>query len=173
MYLPAFVNPAERTRYQEENLTDRIDDRLNEINSSRAGGGHFVQGGLQLRSRDGDAGLDQMLEVQTPLSYNFAPGEFGSFSFTATPTYISAGTINNDEAQLRRFGRNALVNTGAVPSPGDINDSDIALSAGFNAGWVQADLGVTPLGFLFTNPVGGITFRPKLSEAVTLRFTIE
>jgi len=173
VYLPAFVNPAERTRYQEENLTDRIDDRLNEISSSRAGGGHFVQGGLQLRSRDGDAGLDQMLEVQTPLSYNFAPGEFGSFSFTATPTYISAGTINNDEAQLRRFGRNALSNTGAVASPGDINDSGIALSAGFNAGWVQADLGVTPLGFLFTNPVGGITFRPKLSEAVTLRFTIE
>ena len=64
-------------------------------------------------------------------------------------------------------------NTGAVASPGDINDSGIALSAGYNAGWVQADIGVTPLGFVFTNPVGGITFRPKLSEAVSLRFTIE
>jgi cellulose synthase operon protein C len=132
-----------------------------------------VQSGLQLRSRDGDAGLDQMLEVQTPLSYNFAPGEIGSFSFTATPTYISSVTFNNDEVQLRRFGRNAVSNTGAVASPGDINDSGIALSAGFNAGWIQAELGVTPLGFLFTNPVGGITSRPKLSEAVTLRFTIE
>jgi cellulose synthase operon protein C len=114
-----------------------------------------------------------MLEVQAPLLYNFAPGEFGSFSFTATPTYISAGTINNDETQLRRFGRNALSNKGVLASPGDINDSGIALSAGFNAGWVQVDLGVTPLGFLFTNPVGGITFRSKLSEVVTLRFTIE
>jgi hypothetical protein len=147
--LPAFVNPAERTRYQEETLTDRIDDRLNELSGERAGGGHFVQGGVQLRSRDGDAGLDQMLEVQTPLSYNFAPGEFGSFSFTAPPTYISAGTISNDEGQLRRFGRNALVDFGAVPSPGDINDSGVGLSAGFNGGWIQADIGVTPLGFLF------------------------
>lgn len=175
VYLPAFVNPAEGAQYQDETLTDRIDDRLNELNDQRVGGpsGHFVQGGVQLRSRDGDAGLDQMTEVQTPLSYSFTPGEVGTFSFTAAPNYISAGKINNDEAQLRRFGRNPLVDSGAVTSPGDISDSGIGLNAAFDAGWVKADVGVTPLGFLFTSPVGGLSFEPQLSEAVTLRFSIE
>lgn len=171
VYLPAFVNPAERARTQEETLTDRIDDRLEELDGQS--GGHFVQGGVHLRARDGDSGLDQMLEIQTPISYSFAPAELGSITLTATPTYISAGTLANDEGNLRRFGTNPVTNTGSVVNPGSISDSGVGLSVSFDGGWVQVDAGVTPLGFELINPVGGLTFRPRLSEAVTLRFTLE
>ncbi|MGZ0189403.1 MAG: cellulose synthase subunit BcsC-related outer membrane protein, partial [Alphaproteobacteria bacterium] len=170
VYLPAFVNPAERTQYAEPTLTEQIDDRLNEMNSNR---GHFVQGGVALRSRDGDGGLDSLTEVQVPLSYTFVPQDIGNFTLSATPVFITAGSLEGGEANLRRFGTNPLAQTGSVLNPGTIDASGVGLSAAFEGGWIRGDAGVTPLGFEAINPVGGITFQPKLNEEVSLRFTVE
>ena len=170
VYLPAFINPAERNQYAEPTLTEQIDARLQSMNANR---GHFVQGGVAVRARDGDGGLDRLTEIQTPVSYTFVPQEIGSITLSATPTYITAGSLEGNEANLRRFGTNAVANTGAVPNPGTIQDSGVGLNLAFDGGVIKGDIGVTPLGFEEINPVGGITFAPKLNKEVELQFTLQ
>jgi tetratricopeptide (TPR) repeat protein len=170
VYLPAFVNPAERTQYAAPRFTEQIDDRLNEMNTSR---GHYIQGGVALRARDGDGGLDRFAEVQIPASYTLIPQDISNFTLSATPVFVTSSSLEGGEASLRRFGTNPLVRAGPVPNPGAINTSGGDLSAAFEGGWIKGDAGVTPLGFEVINPAGGITFQPKLNEEVGLSFTLE
>jgi len=123
------------------------------------------------RIRDGDDGLDRLREANGALVYRHDREDFGRLTLSATPVHLSAGKLDPGEANLRRFGANPLSPTGAVADPGKIDASGVGLSLGYGNEHVQADIGVTPLGFREVNPVGGVTgtfmAAPNLKLALT------
>ncbi|NKI74808.1 tetratricopeptide repeat protein [Dickeya sp. CFBP 2040] len=67
--------------------------------------GSWVQGGMQIRSRDGESGLSRLTEAKAPLTWS--SGSFGDarLSFSVTPMTLSAGSASGDAD--RRYGAGA------------------------------------------------------------------
>ncbi len=57
--------------------------------------------------------------------------------------------------------------------PSSLRDSGAGLALSYENGSVSMDVGSTPLGFEETNVVGGISWRPQISENTSLAFTAE
>ena len=73
--------------------------------------GTWVQGGIQIRGRDGESGLSKLTEAKAPLTWSSAPFGDSRFEFTVTPVSLSAGSASGDA--WRRFGSNAGSNATA------------------------------------------------------------
>lgn len=66
----------------------------------------FIQGGMNIRARDGDTGLSRLTEVNAPLTVSLVPFGNTRLELTATPVSISAGSVEGDSAN--RFGSGSL-----------------------------------------------------------------
>ena len=186
-YVPPFINPANRPRREPDNLTRDIDRSLAEINRTTAPN---VEGGIQFRGRSGESGLDRLNEIKTPVKVNYSPGDFGTLTLTATPTFLNAGSVSSDIQQSRNFGTNALGQTGtstslptpigpittgqaAAVAPDEQNAAGMGVSVGYAVGDAKIDIGTTPLGFEQTNVVGGVSYAPTIGGVVGLKATLE
>jgi thioredoxin-like negative regulator of GroEL len=129
----------------------------------------FVSMGPGYRSRTGSTGLDQLNEITTPIVASVSPGGYGRLTVTATPTYLSNGTLGGSTADLQQFGTLAL----GGPAPGNQHAEGVALSLAYKYRWMAADVGTTPLGFRVQNVVGGLELSPELADGVRLRTTVE
>lgn len=91
--------PAEsvqsRTLRQVNDMMDQLDNQA----------GTWLQGGVEVRGRDGESGLSKLTEAKAPLIWSSAPFGTSRFDFTVTPITLSAGTATNDA--WRRLGTNA------------------------------------------------------------------
>lgn len=68
----------------------------------------WLQGGVQIRGRDGESGTSKLTEAKAPLTWSSSPFGESRFEFTATPVTLSAGSASGDA--WRRFGSNPLAN---------------------------------------------------------------
>lgn len=150
--------PPVRTQIAEPTVQQEI-DALAARNSSS------VAGGLVVRVRNGEAGLGQLTEVETPIEGKVAIGYGSQVGVKVTPVTLDAGNLPQANTQVAsRFGSNAL----AVPlaNAADLpqRDSGVALSLNYKNEFMKADIGSSPLGFAVQNVVGGIDLRQESED---------
>jgi tetratricopeptide (TPR) repeat protein len=126
--------------------------------------------GPAFRNRTGSAGLDQLTEASLPSELLVRPLGSGLLTVTATPVFLSSGSLAADPSSLARFGTGVFAGHRAPPSQ---HAEGVGLSAGYQFGWARADVGSSPIGFQQQNLLGGIELSPALSDTVHLRIVGE
>lgn len=76
---------------------------LDELREVQADNSNELTASASFRSRDGEAGLGRLDEIQTPLHGEFAVGE-GKLGVDVVPTLVDAGDVGSDYAITSRFG---------------------------------------------------------------------
>jgi Flp pilus assembly protein TadD len=159
-YAGAAAGTATPPMAQTEAPAARAPTLAGEIASIEREHSTHMAAGTHLRVRDGESGLSQLTDVQTPLEIGFSPGYRGRLTGRIVPVFLDAGDLNMANVGLAgRFGSNAL---GALPQSRSVSESQagVALSLGYQWKGLTADIGTTPLGFVQSNLVGGIGWRP-------------
>jgi len=146
-----------------------IEDEINELRSMTVS--QFAGTG-QIRTRQGEAGMGRLTELQSPLEWSQGFGD-GRLVFGVTPVTLDSGRLGTAYNDASRFGggpadalRQLLPD--GVSAPG----VQAATGVGFNVAYIgsnlSADVGSTPLGFEQTNVVGGLRYKWPLTENLTL-----
>lgn len=100
-----------KTLRQVDTMIDQLDDKT----------GTWMQGGVEIRGRDGEEGLSKLTEAKAPLIWSSSPFGSSRFQFTVTPISLSAGTASGDA--WRRLGTGGISN--ATQSLSDTINSEI------------------------------------------------
>jgi predicted Zn-dependent protease len=155
---PEVPSPMPRRKVAEPTVQQEI-EALNARNSSSAAGG------LAVRVRNGEAGLGQLTEVETPVEGKMAIGYDSQVGVKVTPVVLDAGALPQANAlTASRFGSNAL----AVPlaNAADLpqRDSGVALNLSYKKEMLHADAGTSPLGFAVQNFVGGLGLQHEADD---------
>lgn len=125
------------------------------------------------RQRSGTSGLDRLEEISGTLSASVAPGLLGGrLTAAVTPATITSGTLPAEDGTRRRFGTNILRTTPLVGRQTSASGAGLGLLYQSGSGF-RADVGTSPLGFHFTNVVGGIEIAPLIGDSLRLRLTGE
>ncbi len=138
----------------------------------------LVEGQVNMRARSGESGTSNLTEIGATIEALAPLRGVGQLGVRVRPVLISAGTPN-----LSATGR-----TGTYPlitAPGIINGVDIVLPAQrtrndagveasllFRSGWLSADVGMSPYGFLYNDIIGGVRATPRFG-ALELRVGAE
>lgn len=165
---------------QQSQTLRQIDNMMDDLQEKT---GTWVQGGMQIRGRDGESGLSKLTEAKAPLTFSTVPFGESRFDFTMTPISLTAGSAGGDA--WRRFGTNSLVQ-GNVVAAGDAKIDDVPTSStdsqkatgvelnlALKGDSYKIDLGSTPLGQDLSTLVGGVQWSPKLTDFLTLILTGE
>lgn len=83
----------------------QVDEMMQDLQQKT---GMWVQGGVEIRGRDGESGTSKLTEAKAPLTWSSSPFGDSRFEFTATPITLSAGSASGDA--WRRYGTNPLNN---------------------------------------------------------------
>jgi len=83
----------------------QVDEMMQDLEQKT---GMWLQGGVEVRGRDGESGTSKLTEAKAPLTWSSSPFGESRFEFTATPVTLSAGSASNDA--WRRYGTNPLSN---------------------------------------------------------------
>ncbi|MXP59865.1 cellulose biosynthesis protein BcsC [Pantoea sp. Taur] len=165
---------------QQSQTLRQIDSMMDDLQEKT---GTWIQGGMQVRGRDGESGLSKLTEAKAPLTFSTVPFGESRFDFTMTPVSLTAGSAAGDA--WRRFGTNALVQGNVVASgdakiddvPSSSTDSQkatgVELNLALKGDSYKIDLGSTPLGQDLSTLVGGVQWSPKLTDFLTLILTGE
>jgi cellulose synthase operon protein C len=166
-YSPATGNaPANVANAQ----TLGVADELAQINRAQSS---TISGGIIFRNRSGEDGLSNLTDIEAPIEGRIAAGN-GHVVVTATPVTLDAGTAQNSQSTLARFGSGQAAGS-LVNNYGSQTASGVGLSVGYENRSFKADVGGTPLGFREENVVagaeydGGITDKVSYSLAVARR----
>lgn len=146
---------------------DPRDDILREITEIREGRSAWGAGGISIRNRDGQSGLEQLLDIELPAEFSITPAE-GRFRMRAVPVLLDAGNLSGRELGL--FGAMPLVDgvlAGERPELSfDQDDAGVAVQGVYEVGQVRFDFGTTPLGFREEDLQGGILWQPRSGDFV-------
>lgn len=151
---PDFV--LQRRRVQ----ADQPNEVLREIADINARRTPYIGAGLSVRSRDGQAGLDRLTDLEVPVEFSVAGAQAGRFRLRAVPVFLDAGTVSG--RQLPLFGAMALVEGDDFRF--DQNTSGVAVGAAYGIGDLRLDFGSSPLGFPVETLVGGMNWQPKMDR---------
>ncbi|WP_084615687.1 cellulose biosynthesis protein BcsC [Solimonas flava] len=127
----------------------------------------WALGGFMSRSRNGESGLGQLYDLETPIDWTSRQWRAGRIGLRVRPVYLDASTVSGDN--LLKFGTLALINGDSQEL--DQSDSGIALAAAWQIADFSADLGTTPVGFSIENLVGGLQWAPQFGE-LSLKFDV-
>jgi len=83
----------------------QVDDMMRELDQTT---GMWMQGGINVRGRDGESGTSKLTEARAPISWSAVPFGESRFEFTATPVVLNTGNAAGDA--WRRYGSNPLSN---------------------------------------------------------------
>ena len=145
---------------------------------------------MTIRTNDSESGLSKITDVETPLEISLPVGD-NRIALRVTPVSLNAGAVK-DSAKTRFGGPNdvqmAAVQDLLATQPdadslntalGDLNgsagrqkDSGVGLALGWEmpALGLKADLGVSPMGFLYSTPVGGVSIDRPFREGSNFRY---
>ena len=152
-------------------ITAEIDRRLDEGSTDVSTAPELEAGAsLALRGRSGPSGLASLYELTAPLDASYTLAGYGRLNLAVTPDDLQAGGASAND--LRFFGTNPLA-PGTSLRHARSGAAGVALSLGYSYGDARADIGSTPLGFEQSNLVGGIELAPHLTDALTLRATLD
>ncbi|GGX00415.1 hypothetical protein GCM10007242_01510 [Pigmentiphaga litoralis] len=144
-----------------------MQDELNELRQDRT---PTISVGVVGRSRQGEAGLSQLSDVQAPIEYRMPAGD-GKIALRVTPVTLDAGNVSSNYNTNSRFGGGpaaALASAaGGSSSIGSQNQSGLGLGVAYESARLQADLGTTPLGFRYTDINGGVKVKGPITNEVS------
>lgn len=131
---------------------------LAEITEARSP--YMVQG-LQVIGNDSEAGLGRLTRIEAPAEANLPVGD-GRIAVRVTPVALNASSVGNEARD--RFGTGPLASTGSL---GGQKASGVGVGAAYEHTGLglKADLGTTPLGFLYDTTVGGVSLERPLGSA--------
>ncbi|MFL1462208.1 cellulose synthase subunit BcsC-related outer membrane protein [Roseococcus sp. DSY-14] len=142
---------------------------LREMARARDEAAAWIQAGVQVNARSGEAGLSRATTLATPVEVSApVPGLQGRVSLATGSVTMFQGNLGSASASGRQFGTNALANGRPLGAP-DRQQAGAPLSVGYTGQWVRADIGTTPLGFRRTNVVGGVEVVVPLHARANLR----
>ena len=145
-----YVSPAQRA--------------LNDIVQERAA---YIAQGVSIRSNDSESGLSKLTDVETPFELNIPIGD-SRVALRITPVALDAGSMSNEAAS--RFGGGGSSAAGVGSQRADGVGIGVAYARPDKG--VKADIGTTPMGFKYTNAVGGVSIEQALEGSSNVRYGI-
>lgn len=120
-----------------------------------------VTQGVTVRSNNGEKGLSKLTDVETPLQATMPVGDgTDTVAVRVTPVALSAGTPGSNA--VARFGASGTDSVGSQKA----NGVGVAVAYNNKDQGIKADAGVSPLGFIYSTPVGGVSVnRPFASDS--------
>ncbi len=97
------VGGGSKVATQQSQTLHQIDTMMDDLQKDT---GTWMQGGIQIRGRDGENGLSKLTEAKAPLVWSSSPLGDARFEFTVTPMTLSAGSASGDA--YRRSGTGAI-----------------------------------------------------------------
>jgi tetratricopeptide (TPR) repeat protein len=174
------IDPQAEARLAMQSALDQIDQER----SPR------VTQGVVIRSNDSESGLSKMTDVETPLEISLPVGD-DRIALRVTPVSLNAGGLS--DSAKNRFGGANDAQTAALQSllasnptrdqlddfsaglngpVGRQKDSGIGLAVAYEnpSLGLKTDLGTSPMGFLYSTAVGGISIDRSFSEGSDFRY---
>ncbi|MFJ7883084.1 cellulose synthase subunit BcsC-related outer membrane protein [Pseudomonas sp. NPDC096917] len=173
----------------QEDARQAMQTALSEIKQERS---PRITQGVAIRSNDSESGLSKMTDVEAPLEISLPVGD-DRVALRVTPVSLNAGGVG-DTAKTRFGGPNAAqiaavqtVLAGANPTTADLaaasgvngstgrqKDTGVGVAVGYEmpSEGLKADIGVTPLGFLYNTAVGGVSIDRAFSEDSQFRYGV-
>lgn len=180
------LNPATSVDPQAE-ARQSMQSALDQIQQERS---PRVTQGVTIRSNDSESGLSKITDVETPLEINLPMGD-DRIALRVTPVSLNAGGLS-DSAQTRFGGFNDAqmaelqgllasnpntdqldaFNAGIDGPVGRQKDSGVGLAVAYEnpSLGLKTDLGTSPMGFLYSTAVGGISLDRSFSEGSDFRY---
>ncbi|WP_233886731.1 cellulose biosynthesis protein BcsC [Paraburkholderia flagellata] len=145
-----------------------LDDMRSELDDIRSQRSPEIRGGLFVTSNNSTGGTSQLTGVQLPTEVLLPAGN-GKLSLRVTPVDLNSGTLGTSAYSSSQFGggpaaAQAQAN-GSVAAPASQTARGVGLGVGYETRNWTADVGTTPLGFQYTNVVGGATFKSAIDAA--------
>jgi hypothetical protein len=159
-------------------------DQISQERSAR------VTQGMTIRSNDSEAGLSKITDAETPLEISVPMGD-DRLALQVTPVSLSADRIS--ESAKSRFGgfneRQMAALQAQLASNKDLlqddflrdqisgpvgrqKDEGVGLAVAYESPWLglKTDLGTSPMGFLYSTVVGGISVDRSFAEGSNFRY---
>jgi len=131
--------------------------------------------GLQSRNRNGTSGNGKLSDIEVPVEMRLPLGD-GKLSLTATSVSLNAGAIGTDFYSRSVFGGGPIAAFDQLAGRSGTPDDQMARGVGWALAYktrgLVADIGVTPVGFQFSNLTGGLKFDGTLDRADTLYYSV-
>jgi tetratricopeptide (TPR) repeat protein len=131
--------------------------------------------GIQSRNRNGASGNGKLSDIEVPVEMRLPLGD-GKLSLTATSVSLNAGAIGTDFYSRSVFGVGPVAAfdqlAGRTGTPDDQMARGVGWALAYKTRGLVADIGVTPVGFQFSNLTGGLKFDGTLDRADTLYYSV-
>ncbi|MBB3258151.1 tetratricopeptide (TPR) repeat protein [Paraburkholderia bannensis] len=148
-----------------EDGSTSLDEMRQQLDDIRAERSPEVRGGLFVSTNNSAGGTSQLTNVQMPTEVILPAGN-GKLSVRVTPVELESGTLGVDSYSSSQFGGGpsaALAQKdGTVSAPSSQTARGVGLGLGYETRNWAADIGTTPLGFQYTNIVGGVSFKSAI-----------
>lgn len=174
----AVVNPDPRAVIEKE---------LTSVRESRS---PQIKQGATIRGNNGESALSKITDVETPFEISFPIGD-DRMAVRVTPVWLNTGTIHQPSGGDLRFGGlteaqgNALLDlpldeqSDALASVvgesiGTQKDAGAGLAVAYEMPslGLNVDLGTSPVGFRYTNVVGGISLDRPFTDGSNFRYNL-
>lgn len=161
-----------------------------ELDTIREARSPQIKQGVTFRGNDSESGLGKITDVEAPLEIS-VPWNDDRLALRITPVSLNAGGVKNELSANSRFGgitsemaRNILAmplpdllaeaEDFYIDSPGSQKDSGVGVAVAYEnpSQGLKADLGVSPVGFLFNTAVGGISLDRPFAEGSNWRYNL-
>jgi tetratricopeptide (TPR) repeat protein len=128
----------------------------------------YVVQGLTFRRNDSESGLSKLTDVQAPIEASMPVGD-QRLALRVTPVHLDAGKLDADSSM--RYGT-GLANGAPALDLGRQKDSGVGLAVAWESDphGLKADIGVSPLGFLYSTAVGGISLERPFAGHPSLNY---
>jgi tetratricopeptide (TPR) repeat protein len=146
-----------------------------ELDQLMRGSTPYAQVGLLGRNRNGESGMGKLDDIEAPSQARLPVGD-GNLFLRVTPTTLQAGSVGKDYGSGSRFGGGPAAalaqQNGTTGAAGSQSDHGVGLSVAYETTGLSADLGTTPIGFRYTNVIGGVKLNRPLDDS-GLSYTAE
>ncbi|MCP8350005.1 tetratricopeptide repeat protein [Pseudomonas sp. FBF18] len=161
-----------------------------ELDTIREARSPQIKQGVTFRGNDSESGLGKITDVEAPLEIS-VPWNDDRLALRITPVSLNAGGVKNELSANSRFGgitSEMAKNILAMPlpdllaeaedfyidSPGSQKDSGVGVAVAYEnpSQGLKADLGVSPVGFLYNTAVGGISLDRPFAEGSNWRYNL-
>lgn len=161
-----------------------------ELDTIREARSPQIKQGVTFRGNDSESGLGKITDVEAPLEIS-VPWNDDRLALRITPVSLNAGGVKNELSANSRIGgitsemaRNILAmplpdllaeaEDFYIDSPGSQKDSGVGVAVAYEnpSQGLKADLGVSPVGFLYNTAVGGISLDRPFAEGSNWRYNL-
>jgi tetratricopeptide (TPR) repeat protein len=138
----------------------------------------WIQGGVQVQSRGGVAGISRMTNVTLPAEVSVPAPEIGGRLTVGVDTVLlRAGRMGSDFTTTQSFGTNPVFADPSFARPAFVRPPSEVEGAAVRVAYIRpnlrAEIGSTPLGFQRPTWTGMFEVVPQITDRLRVRLTAE